>query len=105
MHIDLMQCEMFGRRSLRWCQGLRGLVFLLITVPARAQGDPWTTAAINLQAAFTGPIAKGLALVAIVVGGLGFAFGESGSKRALAGIIFGVGMSISAVNFMNWLFG
>ena len=34
-----------------------------------------------LQTAFTGPIATGLALVAIVVGGLMFAFGEGAAKR------------------------
>ncbi len=33
-----------------------------------------------------------------------FAFGEGESKRTLAGIVFGVGMAISAVNFMRWLF-
>ena len=32
------------------------------------------------------------------------AFGEGGSKRLLAGIVFGVGMAIGAVNFMAWLF-
>ena len=53
---------------------------------------------------FTGPIARGLSLVSIVVGGVTFAFGEGGSKRLLAGIIFGVGMAIGAVNFMAWLF-
>ena len=40
---------------------------------------------------FTGPIARGLSLVSIVVGGVTFAFGEGGSKRLLAGIVFGVG--------------
>jgi type IV secretory pathway VirB2 component (pilin) len=55
--------------------------------------------------AFTGPIARGLSLVAIVVGGLMFAFGEGDSKRMLAGILFGVGMAISATHFMFWLFG
>ena len=45
-----------------------------------------------------------IALVAIVVGGLMFAFGEGQSKRMLAGIVFGVGMAIGAVNFMAWLF-
>ena len=58
----------------------------------------------QLQAAFTGPIATGLALVAIVVGGLMFAFGEGAAKRTLAGVIFGVGMAVGAVNFMSWLF-
>lgn len=66
--------------------------------------SPWEQAVLVLQTAFTGPIARGLSLVAIVVGGLLFAFGEGDSKRMLAGIVFGVGMAIGAVNFMNWLF-
>jgi type IV secretory pathway VirB2 component (pilin) len=66
--------------------------------------DPWDAAVQVLQTAFTGPIATGLALVAIVVGGLMFAFGEGAAKRTLAGVIFGVGMAVGAVNFMAWLF-
>jgi hypothetical protein len=57
-----------------------------------------------LQQAFTSTIARGLSLVAIVVAGLTFAFGEGGSKRVLAGVLFGVGMAIAAVNFLSWLF-
>ena len=55
-----------------------------------------------LQQAFTSTIARGLSLVAIVVTGLTFAFGEGGSKRVLAGVLFGVGMAIAAVNFLYW---
>jgi len=80
------------------------LLALVVATPLRAQTDPWEQAVQVLQTAFTGPIAKGLSLVAIVVGGLLFAFGEGHSKKALAGIIFGVGMAIGAVNFMAWLF-
>ena len=69
-----------------------------------AQTSPWLQAVTVLQTAFTGPIARGLSLVSIVIGGLMFAFGEGGSKQAMAGIIFGVGMAIGAVNFMQWLF-
>ena len=79
------------------------LLALLAAAPLRAQQDPWEQAVQVLQTAFTGSIAKGLSLVAIVVGGLMFAFGEGHSKKALAGII-GVGMAIGAVNFMAWLF-
>ncbi len=73
---------------------------------AQAGGaSPWENAVNVLQTAFTGPIAKGLALVAIVVGGLTFAFGEGGGKRTFAGIVFGLGMAVLAVNFLTWLFG
>lgn len=73
---------------------------------ARAQGNsPWENAVNVLQQSFTGPIAKGLALIALVIGGLTFAFGEGGAKRTFAGIVFGIGMAVLAVNFLTWLFG
>jgi type IV secretory pathway VirB2 component (pilin) len=78
---------------------------LLFTAPALAQGaSPWENAVNVLMTAFTSTIARGLSLVAIVVAGLTFAFGEGGSKRVLAGVLFGVGMAIAAVNFLAWLF-
>ena len=79
------------------------LTFLWAAAPVYAQ-SPWENAVDVLRTSFTGTIARGLSLVAIVVGGLMFAFGEGDSKRTLAGIVFGVGMAIGAVNFMNWLF-
>ena len=66
--------------------------------------SPWVNVVNELETQFTGPIARGLSLIAIVIGGLMFAFGEGGSKRALAGIIFGLGMAMGAANFLSWLF-
>jgi len=78
---------------------------LLLAAPAFAQGtSPWENAVNVLMTAFTSTIARGLSLVAIVVAGLTFAFGEGGSKRVLAGVLFGIGMAIAAVNFLAWLF-
>jgi type IV secretory pathway VirB2 component (pilin) len=95
----------------RWGHSSRvGLVFLMghflaSSAFAQATGaSPWENAVGVLQQAFTSTIARGLSLVAIVVSGLTFAFGEGGSKRVLAGVLFGVGMAIAAVNFMAWLF-
>jgi type IV secretion system protein TrbC len=78
-----------------------------LAAPAFAQGgggSPWENAVNVLETAFTSTIARGLSLVAIVVAGLTFAFGEGGSKRIFAGVLFGVGMAIAAVNFIAWLF-
>jgi type IV secretory pathway VirB2 component (pilin) len=87
---------------------LRQLVaFILVMAaasPAFAQGSPWETAVQNLQTSFTGPIAKGLSLVALVVGGLMFAYSEGASKKVFAGIVFGLGMALGAANFMAWMF-
>ena len=66
--------------------------------------SPWERAAANLEASFTGPLARSLALVAIVVGGLLFMFGEGGAKRQLAGIVFGGGLALFAAQFIAWLF-
>ena len=81
-------------------------ISLLLATPVFAQtgNSPWENAVNVLQQAFTSTIARGLSLVAIVVAGLTFAFGEGGSKRILAGVLFGVGMAIAAVNFLSWLF-
>ena len=96
-------------RRRNWVRSVCGLaVSLGLSIPAYAQtlgNSPWENAVNVLQQSFTGPIAKGLALVAIVVGGLTFAYGEGGSKRTFAGIVFGVGMAVLAVNFLSWLFG
>jgi len=80
------------------------LCALAIPVQALAAG-PWESAVSVLSASFTGPIARGLSLIAIVVGGVAFAFNEGDSKRMLAGIVFGIGMAIGAANFLIWLFG
>lgn len=93
-----------NRRRYRARRLLPALIALATSVPVYAQGSPWENAVTVLQNAFTSTIARGLSLVAIVIGGLMFAFGEGESKRMLAGIVFGVGMAIGAVNFMSWLF-
>ena len=92
-------------KTVRWWPLKLGPV-LAMAGTARAQGtSPWESAVNVLQQSFTGPIAKGLALIAIVIGGLTFAFGEGGAKRTFAGIVFGIGMAVLAVNFLTWLFG
>ena len=71
---------------------------------AFAQLSPWERAASNLEFTFTGPLARSLALVAIVIGGLMFMFGEGGAKRQISGIVFGGGLALFATQFMTWLF-
>lgn len=66
--------------------------------------SPWEQAASNLETSFTGPLARSLALVAIVIGGLMFMFGEGGAKRQISGIVFGGGLALFAAQFLAWLF-
>ena len=89
---------------------VRGAQLILVTavlvlLPAMLSAQsPWERAAGNLERTFTGPLARSLALVAIVVGGLAFMFGEMGAKRQLAGIVFGGGLALFAAQFLVWLF-
>lgn len=78
-------------------------VILLMPLAALAQ-SPWERAADNLATTFTGPLARSLALVAIVIGGLMFMFGEGGAKRQISGIVFGGGLALFAAQFLAWLF-
>ena len=96
------QSQSTVRKSQRWIPVI--VLVLLTAVSAHAQ-SPWESMATKLANAFTGPIVRGLGLVAIVVGGLTLAFSEGGGRRALGGLIFGLGMAISATAFMTWLFG
>ena len=90
----------------RLCSRLSLLVIAMLLAPAilSAQQGPWERAAQNLELTFTGPLARSLALVAIVIGGLMFMFGEGGAKRQISGIVFGGGLALFATQFLTWLF-
>ena len=80
------------------------VVFVLLVPQAVFAQSPWERAANNLATTFTGPLARALALVAIVIGGLMFMFGEGGAKRQISGIVFGGGLALFAGQFLTWLF-
>jgi type IV secretory pathway VirB2 component (pilin) len=96
MHITLPIRRPHFRRLRTQCRrwAIPSLMFLApCRVYAQSGSDPWENAVGVLKTAFTGTIAQGLSLVAIVVGGLMFAYGEGQSKKMLAGIVFGVGLA------------
>ena len=80
-------------------------VLILAPLAAHAQGSPFDTGFNAIQSLFTGTIAKVASLVAIVIGGYGFAHGEPGAKKALAGVAAGTGIAVLAVNVLSWLWG
>ena len=106
-----------AERAHRWFERhgqavLRHLFFVWVLLLLAEQGlqagmaaDPWSMAASQLCTLFTGIVGRGLAVVAVVYGGLSYAFGEGGSKSALAGIIFGVGMVLLAPQMLVYFFG
>jgi type IV secretory pathway VirB2 component (pilin) len=91
----------------KWARPAPVLLVLLVVMPgaAIAQGSPFDTGFNAIQSLFTGTIAKVASLVAIVIGGYGFAHGEPGAKKALAGVAAGTGIAVLAVNVLSWLWG
>jgi type IV secretory pathway VirB2 component (pilin) len=90
---------------LRWRIAAMASTVANLTIAVDAQAtSPWERAAANLEFTFTGPLAGALALVAIVIGGLMFMFGEGGAKRQISGIVFGGGLALFAAQFLAWLF-
>ena len=78
-------------------------VFALAGDVVFAGDGPWIKAVMQLCTAFDGVIGRGLAIIAVIIGGLMFAFGEGGSKSAIAGLVFGAGMVLAAPQFLNWI--
>ena len=92
----------------KWTRPTAVLLALLLLMPAAALaqgGSPFDSGFTAIQALFTGTIAKVASLVAIVIGGYGFAHGEPGAKKALAGVAAGTGIAVLAVNVLSWLWG
>ena len=89
--------------------GSMAVFTLLLLLPAvahaQATGSPFDTGFTAMQNLFTGTIAKVASLIAIVIGGYGFAHGEPGAKKALAGVAAGTGIAVLAVNVLSWLWG
>ena len=85
-------------------RGFAIFITVLAASPLVHAQSPWERAASNLETTFTGPLARSLALVSIVIGGLMFMFGEGGAKRQISGIVFGGGLALFAAQFLTWLF-
>jgi type IV secretory pathway VirB2 component (pilin) len=96
-----------SRLRCEWSPPTAAVLTLLLVLPvaAMAQGSPFDTGFTAIQSLFTGTIAKVASLVAIVIGGYGFAHGEPGAKKALAGVAAGTGIAVLAVNVLSWLWG
>ena len=63
---------------------------------------PWEGPLTTIQDSLSGPVAKAVGIIAIVMTGLGFAVAESGSVvRKGIGIVFGLAIAFTATTFMS----
>ena len=96
-----------NRRANWWPTILITALPLIFPLAAYAQvgGSPFDNGFTALEMLFTGTVARVASLIAIVIGGYGFAHGEPGAKKALAGVAAGTGIAVLAVNVLSWLWG
>lgn len=84
-------------------------VTLLLASPAWASSSgtamPWEAPLTTIQNSLSGPVAKAVGIIAIVITGLGFAFAEGGSAmRKGIGIVFGLAIAFTATTFLTSFF-
>jgi type IV secretory pathway VirB2 component (pilin) len=84
-------------------------VGLLLASPAWAAGGgtamPWEGPLTTVMQSLSGPVAKAVGIIAIVLTGLGFAFAEGGSAmRKGIGIVFGLAIAFTATTFVSTFF-
>lgn len=81
---------------------------ILLADPALAAGSgmPWEGPLTKITDSLTGPVAKAVGVIAIVVSGLMLAFGEAGGMlRRVLQVVFGLAIAFAASSFFIGFFG
>ena len=79
-----------------------GIVLALASTGVLAQAMPWEGTICKIAASFSGPVAKSISVIAIVICGLLMAFGEMGGVfKTVLGLLMGVTMAVAAVQWMG----
>lgn len=81
------------------------LVQISIAAGMDSTGLPWETPLQKIMQSISGPVAKILGVIVIVLAGLGLAFGEVGSgvKRLLQ-VVLGLAIAFSAASIISSLY-
>ncbi|MFD2263435.1 TrbC/VirB2 family protein [Lacibacterium aquatile] len=96
--------------SIRAILALASLSVIFLCAPdiafASDTGMPWEGPLNRVIASLTGPVARGIGVLAIVGAGLAIAFGEGGAgvKRLLQ-VVLGLSIAFTASSFLLSLFG
>lgn len=73
---------------------------------AAGSGMPWEGPLEQILASLSGPVARAIGVAAIIVTGLGIAFGEGGGgMRKMLWVVFGLTIAFSATSFFLSFFG
>ena len=93
----------------QWFNSTVALCTLLLLIPsayAASTGLPWENPLQKILNSLTGPVAKILGVIAIVIAGFGIAFGEAGSgMRRIFQVVLGLSIAFTASTLVVSLFG
>lgn len=98
--------QLWVERFLAFLPLLIGLFMLAVMFaePAMAQAMPWEGPLCKVAMSFKGPVAKAVAVIAIVVCGLMLAVGEvSGIFKTMLGLLAGISMALLASNWLGFI--
>lgn len=88
------------------CTSIGILLFTMANAYASATGLPWEGPLEKILDSLTGPVAKILGVLAIVIAGFGIAFGEAGSgMRRVFQVVLGLSIAFTASTLVVTLFG
>ena len=80
-------------------------LFMAGTAHATGTGLPWDDRITQIVTSVQGDVARGIGTIAIVVTGLGMAFGDMGSgMKKLLAIVFGLSVAFTASSFFLGFF-
>ncbi len=75
-------------------------------VYAAGSGMPWEGPLEQILDSMSGPVARAIGVIAIIVTGLTLAFGEGGGgMRKMLWVVFGLSIAFSATSFFLSFFG
>ena len=97
-----------NRTSRAWLPAVAaaGLAFAPASAWAAGTNMPWEGPLDQVVTSLTGPVAKGLGVLAIVGLGFAFAFSEGGSAlRRVLGVVLGLSIAFAAATFGLTFFG
>lgn len=94
------------RRCFNYVSWLSILLMIYGQAYASKTGLPWEGPLQKIANSITGPVAKIIGVLAIVLAGFGIAFGEAGSgMRRLFQIVLGLSIAFTASSLIVDLFG
>lgn len=94
------------RRTKEIFQALSVMMFLVLWSNVAHAALPWEQPLQQIATSLSGPVAKVVGMISIVLTGLALAFGEAGGivKRVLQ-IVFGLSIAFAASSFFLEFFG